>query len=213
MARRSIGPTVLLLIAGFTTFGQTLAVEPAQTVSGNTAKPEGPSLDDLGFAKDQIKGDKAEQARLDKRTHMLQMHQRLGLITLAPLIATLVTSGMAVGEHHSATTGVTTLTPFGRNLHAGLGIATVGLYSATASFAIFAPKIQGTPTRGNIRLHKTLAWVHGTGMILTPILGAMAYQQKGLGQKVHGIASMHPVAAWTTTLAYGAAIAAVSFKF
>jgi hypothetical protein len=49
------------------------------------------------------------------------------------------------------------------------------------------PKISGTETRGPIRLHKALAWIHGPGMILTPILGALAYGQKNKGEKDHGI--------------------------
>ena len=62
------------------------------------------------------------------------------------------------------------------------------MYFMTAYFAIRAPKIPGTKTRGPIRLHKALAWIHGPGMILTPILGAMAFAQKSRGEKVHGIA-------------------------
>ncbi len=50
-------------------------------------------------------------------------------------------------------------------------------------------------------------------MILTPILGAMALDQKDKGEKVHGIASAHGAAAVVTGLAYGAAIVSVSFKF
>ena len=164
----------------------------------------GPSLGDLGFPTPATQGNAAEQARLDRRSHMLQMHQRLGLITAIPLAATLITSGLAGGRSTSSA---------GRDLHAALGTTTVGLYAWTASYAIRAPKIAGTPVRGPIRIHKALAWVHGTGMVLTPILGAMALDQKTNGQKVHGIASAHGAAAWVTGIAYGAAIVSVSFKF
>jgi hypothetical protein len=43
-----------------------------------------PSLEDLGISPAQTQGSVQDQARLDKRTHMLKIHQRLGLITLAP---------------------------------------------------------------------------------------------------------------------------------
>jgi hypothetical protein len=135
---------------------------------------------------------------------MLQMHQKLGLITAVPLIATLISSGGAGGKSTSSTS---------RDLHAALGSATVGMYLWTASYAIRAPRIEGTPTRGPIRVHKTLAWVHGTGLILTPVLGAIAFDQKSKGEKVHGIASAHGAVGWVTGIAYGAAIASVSFKF
>src|SRR5271169_190261 len=51
-----------------------------------------PSLEDLGFSASQAQGDARQQALLDRRTHMLKIHQRLGLITTIPLIATVATS-------------------------------------------------------------------------------------------------------------------------
>jgi hypothetical protein len=87
------------------------------------------------------------------------------------------------------------------------------LYFTSAYFAIRAPKIPGTETRGPIRVHKALAWIHGPGMILTPILGAIAFDQKSRGEKVHGIASAHGAVAIVTAAAYGAAILSVSIKF
>ena len=122
-------------------------------------KPTPPSRQELGFAPDQDRADAEAQARLDKRTHMLKVHQTLGLVTLAPMIATVLSSGN-VGKNG---------TESARNLHAALGLVTVGLYITTASFAIRAPSIPGMETRGPIKVHKALAWVHGVGMILTPI--------------------------------------------
>ena len=40
------------------------------------------------------------------------------------------------------------------------------------------PECPGTKSRRPIRFHKAMAWIHGPGKILTPILGAMAYSQK-----------------------------------
>ena len=45
-----------------------------------------PSLSDLGLSPEQTRGNPQEQALLDKRTHMLKIHQRMGLITTIPLI-------------------------------------------------------------------------------------------------------------------------------
>jgi hypothetical protein len=50
-------------------------------------------------------------------------------------------------------------------------------------------------------------------MILTPLLGALAFEQRSNGQKIHGIASAHGVVAGTTAVAYGLAILSVSVKF
>jgi hypothetical protein len=163
----------------------------------------GLSLEDLGFTTAQAQGSTVDQATLDKRSHMLKVHQTLGLITIAPLAATLITSSNASSK---------TSTSSDRNLHAALGGTTAVLYSMSAYYAIFAPKIPGTETKGPIKLHKALAWVHGVGMILTPILGILADQQRNRGEKVHGIASAHGAVAATTAAAYAAAILSVSIR-
>jgi hypothetical protein len=180
---------------------------PPQTKDNTAAAPQGkpaqPSLQDLGFAPDQANGNAEAQARLDKRSHMLKVHQTLGLITLIPMVATIFAAGGASG-HGSVS---------GRNLHAALGIVTAGMYITTASYAIGAPSVPGMEVRGPIRVHKALGWVHGVGMILTPILGAMARSQLNSGEKVHGIATAHSAVAWVTVAAYSAAIGSVALKF
>ncbi len=175
-----------------------------QTEDVALAQTGGPSLSDLGFNTAETKGNPEEQARLDKRTHMLKSHQKMGLITAVPLAATIITGFGAGGHQTSSST---------RDLHAALGGTTAALYFTTAYFAIRAPKIEGTETRGPIRLHKALAWVHGTGMVLTPILGIMAFQQKSRGERIHGIAQAHGPVAVITGAAYGAALLSVSVKF
>jgi|CZKR01.1.fsa_nt_gi hypothetical protein len=181
------------------------AAAPAETLpSAPSASKTAPSLEDLGFSKTETQANAAQQALLDKRTHMLKMHQRFGLITTVPLLATLITSVNAGGKSTSTTD---------RNVHLVLGAVTGDLYGITAYYAIRAPRIAGTETKGPIKLHKALAWVHGPGMILTPILGAMAYSQKSNGEKVHGIASAHGPVAIVTAAAFGAALLSVSVKF
>jgi hypothetical protein len=163
-----------------------------------------PSLEDLGFPPEQTQGDAKRQALLDKRTHMLKIHQRMGLITTIPLVAAIFSSAGAGGKSTSST---------GRDLHLALGAVAGDLYGMTAYYAIRAPRIPGSETRGPIRVHKALAWIHGPGMILTPILGAIAYDQKSKGERVHGIASAHLPVAIVTAGAFGAALLSVSVKF
>ena len=162
------------------------------------------SLGDLGFSEGQTQGNAQDQAKLDKRSHMLKVHQRIGLIDTIPLVATVIAGAGAGGKSTSTSD---------RYLHLALGSVTGDLYFLSAYYAIRAPKIQGTQTRGPIRLHKALAWIHGPGMILTPILGAIAFDQKSKGEKVHGIASAHGAVAIVTAGAYGAAILSVSVKW
>jgi hypothetical protein len=163
-----------------------------------------PSLSDLGLTPEQTQGNAREQALLDKRTHMLKIHQRMGLITTIPLIATVAISFNAGGKSTSSAS---------RDLHAALGGLTGDLYGITAYYAIRAPRVPGTKKRGPIKFHEAMAWIHGPGMILTPILGIMAFDEKNKGEKVHGIASAHNPVAIVTAGAFGAALLSVSVKF
>jgi hypothetical protein len=212
-----IGILFLFVLAANPVWGQEgNATAPAQAPANPPAKPAEnlpdapsssktePSLSDLGFSPEETEANARQQALLDKRTHMLKIHQRMGLITTIPLVATVVTSMNAGGKNTSSTS---------RDLHVALGSLTGDLYGITSYYAIRAPRVPGTETRGQIRLHKTLAWIHGPGMILTPILGAMAFNEKNNGQKVHGIASAHGPVAIVTAGAFGAALLSVSVKF
>jgi len=74
----------------------TAGISQTVNLALTSAKPEGnlpnapsssrtePSLSDLGFTPEQTQGNAKQQALLDKRTHMLKVHQKLGLITTAP---------------------------------------------------------------------------------------------------------------------------------
>lgn len=175
--------------------------EPPSAPSPNKTEP---SLADLGFSAAQTQANRQEQALLDKRTHMLKIHQRMGLITTIPMIASVVTSFNAGGRSEGTAS---------RDLHVALGALTGDLYGITAYYAIRAPRIAGTETKGPIKAHKILAWIHGPGMIATPILGAIAFKQKNSGEKVHGVASAHGPVAIVTAGAFGAALLTVSVKF
>jgi hypothetical protein len=165
----------------------------------------GPSLGDLGLSPADTEGSAARQAIMDRRTHMLKVHQRLGLITVIPVAAACISAAGATPDHgnYSNTTS--------RDIHVALGATAVAMYAWTASYAIRAPKVSNEPARGGVKWHKYLIYVHAPGMVLTPILGAIAFNQINSGQKVHGIASAHGAVAAATAISYGAAIVAVSW--
>ncbi len=173
---------------------------PPQTPSSSA-----PSLADLGLTAAETKPDPDAQARLDRRTHMLKVHQELGLFTLIPMAAACISSAGAVPQRN--TYGDTT----SRDVHVAIAGVAIGMYAATAYYAIRAPKIADGPTRGGIKIHKYLIWIHAPGMILTPILGTMAFNDIASGHKPTGIAQYHSAVAWTTVAAYGASIIAVSW--
>jgi hypothetical protein len=184
--------------------GKPTPAEQENLPNAPSSSTTAPSLSDLGLSPEQTQGNAREQALLDKRTHMLKIHQRMGLITTIPLIVTVATSLNAGGKNTSSAS---------RDLHAALGGLTGDLYGITAYYAIRAPRVPGTKKRGPIKFHEAMAWIHGPGMILTPILGIMAYDQKNKGEKVHGIASAHGPVAIVTAGAFGAGLLSVSVKF
>jgi hypothetical protein len=170
-----------------------------------------PSLSDLGFTPQQVQADAHLQEMLNKRTHMLKVHQTLGLWTTLPMVATLITGPYAKSKGKNGEV-ITEPTTANLDFHIALGGLTSAMYWTTAYYSIFAPKIPGVKPKGAaIRLHRALEWVHGPGMILTPILGIMAYNQENSGKKVSGAASLHGPVAYVTTIAYGASIIAVSW--
>lgn len=183
---------------------QPSAAPPGNLPNAPSASKTEPSLEDLGFSKSETQANAEQQALLDKRTRMLKIHQRMGLITTVPMIVSVITSLNAGGKNTGSAS---------RDLHVALGALTGDLYGITAWYAIRAPSIKGTRKRGPIRFHEAMAWIHGPGMIATPILGALAFEQKNNGEKVHGIAKAHGPVAIVTAGAFGAALLSVSLKF
>src|SRR5215472_4153621 len=157
--------------------------------------------------------------------------QALRAQTGATLAGTITTSsGAAVsGAKISAknlNTGAVAEAQSDASGHFTLSSLIVGDYEVSIAAETFAPKTMkvtvaqhagikcpNTTTRGPIRFHKAMAWIHGPGMILTPILGALAYEQKNNGEHVHGLAAAHAPVAIVTASAFGAALWSVSLKF
>lgn len=204
-----VGGTLLQVVDAKLEQGESKTANPEPAQQENlpnapSSSSTAPSLSDLGLSPEQIQGNAKEQALLDKRTHMLKIHQRMGLITTIPLIATVILGPGAGGKSEGTAN---------RDAHVALGALTGDLYGITAWYAIRAPRIKGTPKRGPIRFHEAMAWIHGPGMILTPIAGALAFEQRNNGEKVHGFAKIHGPVAIVTAGAFGAALLSVSVKF
>jgi len=186
------------------------AAPTANLPNAPSSSTTSPSLQDLGFTAEQTQANAQMQAMLDKRTHMLKVHQTLGLITAIPMVASLITGPEAKAKGKKGQI-ITEPTAANLDFHIALGGLTTGLYWTTAYYSVFAPKVPGDKPKGAIRLHRDLEWVHGPGMILTPVLGIMAYKQENAGEKVHGIASQHGTVAYVTAAAYGASIVSISW--
>ncbi|WP_397546749.1 hypothetical protein ABUL39_12970 [Rhodothermus marinus] len=102
---------------------------------------------------------------LEIRRTMLQWHQRLALVTFAAL-TTQVILGEVLASNRARY--YQDLQP----VHRTLGYATFGLYLTTASLSLGAPPARRyTPGFSSIKLHRWLALIHFTGMMLQPWLG------------------------------------------
>ena len=205
----TVGGTVPEVVDAKLEQGEPANGNPAPTQQENlpnapSSSTTAPSLSDLGLSPEQTQGNAREQALLDKRTHMLKIHQRMGLITTIPLVATVILGPGAGGKSEGTAA---------RDLHVALGGAHRRPIRDHRLLRHSRPQNPGTKKRGPIKFHEAMAWIHGPGMILTPILGAMAFSQKNNGEKVHGIAQAHGPVAIVTAGAFGAALLSVSVKF
>ena len=71
------------------------AAPPANLPNAPSGSTASPSLQDLGFTPQQTQANAQMQAMLEKRTHMLKVHQTLGLITAIPMVASVITGPQA----------------------------------------------------------------------------------------------------------------------
>ncbi|MGH9533682.1 MAG: hypothetical protein ACRD2E_02355 [Terriglobales bacterium] len=182
-----------------------LLLAPVPRQQKQKQKPAGPplpTLRQLGITPQMTRANVKAQERLNRRQWMLRWHQRLGLITGGAMLATFL-----LGPGAKQRPG----RPGSPAWHVGMGAATTALYFTTAYFALAAPKTPGSRPTGAVKLHEILAWVHFPGMILTPILGYMAYHQQNMGQRVHGVAKLHGPVATVTFISFATSIVAVAW--
>jgi len=78
---------------------------------------------------------------------MLKVHQELGLYTLIPIAGACISSAWATPEHHTYTSTTS------RDVHVAISGVAIGMYGATAYYAIRAPRVADGPTRGGIKIH------------------------------------------------------------
>jgi hypothetical protein len=134
------------------------------------------------------------------RRTMLSLHQIGGFVTLASMITTVY-----YGQKY-----LNTGDPNYRDMHKTFIPITIGLYATTGLLSILSPPplIRRDNETSTTTIHKTLAWVHFAGMILTPILGKAL---KNSGASYDTQARYHQVAAYVTTAAFAAAMITVTF--
>ena len=135
------------------------------------------------------------QRELRLRSTMFGIHQVLGTITLASMLAqAYVGTRLYNGQNNLM------------ELHEGLAIATDIGYFSTASLALFAPPKAIDEHKGysSIKVHRALAIIHFTSMVATNVLA-------GLVEDNPSLRPYHRAAAYTAVASYTLAFLIIKF--
>ncbi|MDD4974963.1 MAG: hypothetical protein PHY93_11465 [Bacteriovorax sp.] len=155
------------------------------------------SLNDLTFKQEELKVDPQILKVMEERHSKLQLHQKLGLATMAAMTATVILGESAKDN----------------NVHKYAGITTGLLYWTTAYFAWTAPKPEGIKDTGSTEIHRALAWLHVPLMTITPILGYLAKEDANKGKESTGLVKAHGGIATAAYLSFMAAGLTMYFDF
>ena len=135
---------------------------------------------------------------LEVRRTMLTAHLIGGITTLGLMLAASYYGQRIIDGHRNF-----------RGTHQTLVAATIADYSLTALLAVLSPPpLIRRSEESTITIHKTLAWVHFAGMIVTPILGNMIGGRRNFNvSRAH----VHQIAAYATTAVFASAMIVIMF--
>jgi cytochrome b561 len=157
------------------------------------------TLDGLGFEKTEILGDPKEYEALKERTRKLQLHQKLGLATLALVAATAAVAkeGEPAPESHEV-----------------LGVTTGLFYFTTAYFSLTAPEPKVEGSKGwNMKIHRAMAFIHFPAMALLPFAGSQASRAYKDNKDPGGLGKYHKDLANVALAALSVSALSVVFDF
>jgi hypothetical protein len=139
----------------------------------------------------------SRKSELSLRRTMLTAHQIGGFVTLGSMITAAYFGQKIIDGDRGYVTN-----------HKIFVTTTIISYSATGLLAVLSPPpMIRRDEASTTTLHKTLAWIHFTGMILTPILGSMISKRGTDSQVAH----FHQISAYTTTAALAASLIVITF--
>ncbi|MBK8695903.1 MAG: hypothetical protein IPN17_27495 [Deltaproteobacteria bacterium] len=155
-----------------------------------------------------------------RRTQLLRTHRAFAIAAWSGMLITEVLGTIqAVNQPTWFGDGACTSDPeaFGchqssmiTGLHEGFAITTTALYTTAAILAVAAPDPESASvgdgrSERTLRLHKTMAWVHGVGMVLLPLLGVVTAHPQilGISQEAQGdfsraMRTVHTVIGYST---------------
>jgi hypothetical protein len=148
------------------------------------------------------------KSELSLRRTMLVTHQLGGFLTLASMVTAVYFGQKSLNDPNSGQRS----DPY-RGKHQTFVTTTIVLYSATGLLAILAPPpVIRRNEMSTTTIHKTLAWVHVIGMIVTPILGSTVLKRGPIGRYLDiNQARYHQISAYATTAVFAASLIVVTF--
>ena len=155
------------------------------------------SLSDLGFKQEELKVDPKITEMMETRHNKLQIHQKLGLVTMAAMTATVILGGTAKDN----------------NAHKIAGITSGLLYWTTAYFSLSAPEVPGIKERGSTKIHEALAWIHAPLMAIVPVLGYIHKDNDNKGKPSSGLVKAHGALATAAYISFMSAGLVMYFDF
>ena len=150
----------------------------------------------------------SRKSELSARRTMLTMHQIGGYVTLGLMGATLW-----YGQKTLNDSNLPAQDRVDQNNHNKWVTYTIISYGLTGLLAILSPPplIRRNET-STTTIHKTLAWIHVAGMILTPIVGSMVRKRSGRFTYIDlPSARFHQISAYATTGVFAASLIVITF--
>jgi cytochrome b561 len=143
------------------------------------------------------------------RRKMLVAHQFLGFVTLGTMVGSAVTGQIMISTNSGRTQEKI------KPIHKALTTSTIISYTTTALLQMLAPPpiiIRKNKGWSNVKAHRTLAYIHFTGMVLTPIAGQLMYGSASLkNDKSDQLRKFHQVAGYFTTGLFASAVLVMKF--
>ena len=137
--------------------------------------------------------EESREKEISIRRTMLTLHQIGGYTTLASMIATAFAGQMIINGHESY-----------EEIKSPLAWTTVGLYFTTATLALLTPPpVIRRAGFSSLTVHKALAWVHFSGMLITPILGTLIEDERK-------VRVFHQTAGYVTTATFAGAMVSIT---
>jgi len=219
--------SIVLLISTFCAFSQTdttksteddLLLGDASTIQNTSLIPEG-----MGLIKRSLWAENGlmrhtnyfkltpenREREIQIRRKMLVAHQFLGFVTLGTMVGSAVTGQIMISTNSGRTQEKI------KPIHKALTTSTIISYTTTALLQMLAPPpiiIRKNKGWSNVKAHRTLAYIHFTGMVLTPIAGQLMYGSASLkNDKSDQLRKFHQVAGYFTTGLFASAVLVMKF--